>query len=308
MKRLLVAVLIIVIAFVCIYIFIPAKIAFSKVIFIKTKPVIANRFLMNEDKWKNWFPSEKVTNSGYIYNNYTYATKNQTINTAEIIIKNKELSLKSLATIIPMNKDSIAIEWKSELPESANPITKLISYFKARKLQKNMSDILNHLQTFLENKEKVYGFNFHEIMSKDSTLIATKCITHSYPTTNDIYTLISNLKKYIDSNGAKQNNYPMLHVKQLDDTTFETMVAIPINKELEGNEKIFNKRFVPWKVLTARIKGGNYIVNQGLQQMELYMADFQKTVMAVPFASLETDRSLQPDTSKWITSIYTPIP
>ncbi|MEP7229124.1 MAG: hypothetical protein ABI691_02665 [Ginsengibacter sp.] len=308
MKKLLVAVLIIVIAFVSIYIFIPAKITFSKVIFIKTKPTIANRFLMDETKWNNWFPFAEGVDKGYRYNNYNYSIKKQMMNTAEILMENKQASLKSIASIISMNKDSIAIEWKSEFPKSFNPIKKLMNYFNARGLQKNMNDILNQLKIFLENTEKVYGFNFHEIISKDSTLIATKCETTTYPTTNDIYTLVKNLKQYIYNNGAKESNYPMLHVKQLDNNTFETMVAIPINKRLEGNGIIFSKRFVPWKVLTARINGGNYTVNKGFKQMELYLTDFQKTAMAIPFASLETDRNLQPDTSKWITSIYTPVP
>jgi hypothetical protein len=30
--------------------------------------------------------------------------------------------------------------------------------------------------------------------------------------------------------------------------------------------------------------------------------------MAIPFQSLVTDRSKQPDTTKWITNIYTPVP
>ena len=107
--------------------------------------------------------------------------------------------------------------------------------------------------------------------------------------------------------GRLENNFPMLHVRKSNDNTFETMVAIPINKYLEGKGKILNKRFVPWKVLTAEVKGGDYTVNEAFKQMLLYMSDNQIKGMAFPFASLVTERNMQPDTSKWITRIYTPI-
>ena len=297
------------------YFIIPAKINFAKVVYIKTKINIANRFLMDESKWGRWFPSASVNNLSappgkniYKYNNYFFSVEKKMMNAAEVSISNNQTLLKSLITIISINGDSVAIEWKSEMPRSSNPINRIRNYIKAKELQNNMADILKHLQTFLEEKENVYGIHLHEIISKDSTLVATKCVTTGYPSTSDIYNLIASLKKYIISQGAKETNFPMLHVKKVNDTKFETMVAIPVNKYLEGNDKIFFKRFVPWKVLTAEVKGGIYTINEALDQMGIYMTDYQKTAMAIPFESLVTDRSKQPDTLQWITRIYTPVP
>ena len=86
------------------------------------------------------------------------------------------------------------------------------------------------------------------------------------------------------------------------------MVAIPTNKQLKGNGKIFFSRFVPWKVLTAEVHGGSGNVEEALHQMKVYMGDYQKTAMAIPFQSLVTDRSKETDTLKWITNIYVPVP
>jgi len=58
----------------------------------------------------------------------------------------------------------------------------------------------------------------------------------------------------------------------------------------------------------ADVIGGSYTVEDALKQMKIYMNDYQKRAMALPFQSLVTDRSKQPDTLKWITRIYTPIP
>jgi hypothetical protein len=296
------------------YWFLPGHISFSKVAIIQTKIPIANRFLLDENKWGQWFPGTLENNSTnpdgkiYRYKSYDYSIQKKMLNAAGVSISNKQISLNSLISMISINSDSIAIEWKSEMPETANPIYKIKNYLTAKKLQNNMGAILSHLKLFLEQKDKVYGIHLHEIISKDSTLIATKCVTKTYPATADIYRLISTLKKYIISQGAKENNFPMLHVKKVNDTTFEGMLAIPVNKDLKGNDSIFNKRFVPWKVLTAEVRGGDYTVNEALHQMATYINDYRKTAMAIPFASLVTDRSQQPDTLKWITRIYTPVP
>ncbi len=303
------------IALISSYFLIPAKIKFSTVIIIKTKANIANRFLMSECKWKEWFPSIAVgslTDSSdkniYHYKNHFYSLEKKMMNTAEISISNDQLSLKSLISIISINQDSIALEWKSETPEKSNPLIKLKNYIQAKKLHNDMGYILKKLKSFLAKTENIYGVNFHVIISKDSTLVATKSVSSRYPSTSDIFKMVTELKKYISSEGAKENNFPMLHVKTLIDSTFETMVAIPINKKLSGNREIFFKRFVPWKVLTAEVTGGDYKVDKALKEMENYLTDYHIPAMAIPFASLVTDRSQQPDTLKWITRIYTPIP
>ncbi|MEO9145013.1 MAG: hypothetical protein ABI237_05595 [Ginsengibacter sp.] len=315
MKKLFLSLLILcVITLAGIYWILPAPIVFSKVIIIKTKINIANRFLMDECKWGKWFPIDSASNfqtannkNDYRYKNYSYSLEKKMLHAGEISISNNPMLLKSLIHIISINEDSIAVEWKSEMPERVNPIRKIKNYLTAKNLQNNMSDILSHLKIFLEQKEKVYGINLHIIISKDSTLIATKCVTANYPSTIDIYKLIESLKTYIISHGAKENNYPMLNIRKLSDTTFETMVAIPINKFLQGNDIIVNKRFVPWKVLTAEVKGGSYTVNEALHQMATYISDYHLEAMAIPFQSLVTDRSKQLDTLQWVTRIYTPV-
>ena len=315
MRTLLLSILIIgILLLISSYLFLPAKVTFSKVIVIKTKINIANRFLMDQSQWGKWFPSDADKNSSasagknvYRYKNHFYSMERKMMNTAEVSISNDQMALKSLINMISIHRESVAIEWKSELPEGSNPINRVKNYIKAKKLQRNMSDILEHLQAFLGENKKVYGIDIHEIISKDSTLTATKLISRAYPSTPEIYNLIARLKKYIISHGAEENNFPMLHVKKVNDTTFETMVAIPVNKYLPGDDKIFFKRFVPWKVLTAEVKGGTHTVNEALHQMEIYISDYHREAMAIPFESLVTDRSKRPDTLQWVTRIYTPV-
>jgi hypothetical protein len=44
-----------------------------------------------------------------------------------------------------------------------------------------------------------------------------------------------------------------------------------------------------------------------LHQIQLYIQDYHRTLMALPFQQLITDRSAEPDTTRWITDIYVPL-
>ena len=68
------------------------------------------------------------------------------------------------------------------------------------------------------------------------------------------------------------------------------------------------KRMVPGNILMSNdITGGSGTVEQAYKQMMYYMQDFNKTLAAIPFQSLITNRQLEKDSSKWITRIYCPV-
>ena len=298
-----------------IYIFIPRKLEISKVDYAFCNINGASRTIHNSHAWWKWWPDadsirhdSKTDSVWYYYNGYTYHLNEKLYDAIDIQIKNKQTAVESNIQLFRMNYDSVAIQWKCNLSTGMNPMTKILKYRQAKKIRDNMAIILSGLVSFLNNKENIYGINLHIVMSKDTTMVATKSVTTNYPSTAEIYNLIGNLKKYIKSNDAKENNFPMLNVRKLENSEFETMVAIPTNKQLKGNGNIFFSRFVPWKVLTAEVHGGSGTVEEALHQMKVYMFDYQVTAMAIPFQSLVTDRMTEPDTSKWITNIYVPVP
>jgi hypothetical protein len=297
------------------YIFIPSKLEISKVEYINCNVNGAFRVLSNEKTWGEWWPEDSSVNKRndtsshlFFYKGYSYHLSEKLYNAIKLSITHANDTIESKIIIIKLNIDSVVVRWDCVLKTSFNPVSRILKLNEAEKIKNNMSEILSNLKIFLENKENIYGINLHVIMSKDSTMVLTKKISSTYLTTNEIYSLIGNLKKYIASQKAKENNFPMLHIKILNDSTFETMVAIPVNKELQGNGQISFSRFVPWKVLTAEVKGGDKTVQEALHQMKVFISDYQKTAMAIPFESLVTDRSKEPDTTKWVTNIYTPVP
>jgi hypothetical protein len=296
-----------------IYIFIPQKLEISKTEHINCNINGAYRLLSDKNSWNKWWPvndslkSQFIENS-FFYNGYSYHLSDTYYNSIQITITSENFSITTRIDLMKINPDSTFLAWNCQVPVSRNPITRVLNFIKAGNVRRDMGEIVSTLRSFLQKKENVYGFNFYRIMSQDSTMVAIKKTTNAYPATAEIYDLINSLKKYINRGEAKENNFPMLNIKKLKNQQFETMVAIPVNKELEGNGKIFFSRFVPWYVLCAEVRGGDYTVNHALQQMEIYISDYQKIPMAIPFQSLVTNRLIESDTTNWITNIYTPIP
>lgn len=196
-------------------------------------------------------------------------------------------------------------EWKGGLEATNNPVTRIKNYFLAIGVKKNISEILQNAKTFLENNERVYGLRIIQQQVKDTILVSTKIISNGYPSTAEIYNLVKDLRGYIFSNGGTETNSPMLNVTK--DSMYNIMVAIPISTAIPATEKFLLKRMVPGKILVAEVKGGTYTANEALKQLTLYMIDNQLTSPAIPFQSLVTERSKEPDTTKWITKIYFPV-
>lgn len=314
MKKLLLSVFILICFFLIgIYLFIPADIKFSKLVFIKTNLPVAGRLLMDENKWVKWFSPNSVNslhskpaNITFKFKNYYYTVENTIMNTAQISISNNQKSINSLMSLIPIKEDSVAVEWKAEIDAGLNPISRIKSYKEAKELERDMGRILGNLQTFLEKKENAYGLNITQQQVVDTLLISTKYISDTFPSTAEIYSLINDLRKYISKEGGEEKNPPMLNITN-DNSIYRTMVAIPVNKIIPEKDNYIFKRMVPGKILVTEVKGGDYTARQALKQLDLYIDDNHLSSPAIPFESLITNRSLEPDTTKWITKIYYPI-
>ena len=298
-----------------VYIFIGSQLNVSKVVFATCSVRGANRILSDKSQWPRWWPDSSqqkqaaapYQNITYSYQGDTYTITNLLFNTVLINIGHQEDTINSILSLVSITPDSVAIEWKWSVSTGLNPLRRIRQYNRAVELKEKMSAILSSLQTFLSGKERLYGMNIEETISKDSTLLATRFSSAGYPTVTDIYSAINKLKDYISQQGASATNYPMLHVKKTTDSTFEATIAIPTNKQLSGNASFYFVRFVPWKVLGGTVRGGNATVNEALKQLQLYTEDHRRTIMAIPFQSLITDRSLERDTSQWVTTIYVPV-
>ena len=299
-----------------IYILIPEKISIVTYRSANCTLGGAERMILDINKWAAWWPEAmpgqvNSTNNSlrvFIFGNREYKPGIISINTIEVNIVYDNMLTKTEMMILTLSKDSVLLEWRSkETIASKNPVERIKQYLRTGKLKNNLDSLLTILRSFLEKKENIYGMNINEVKVKDSVLITTRFITSSYPSTTEIYSAVNKLKKYIAEQNASSNNFPMMHVVQIDSFHYETMVAIPVNRSLQGTDNMMTKRMVLGNILEAEIKGGETTVRSAMRQLENYKKDHRMESPAIPFALLVTDRSKEPDTTKWITKIYYPV-
>jgi effector-binding domain-containing protein len=316
MKKVLMALLLILISLLAgIYSVIPTQPIVSTLLIIRSSAHSTYKYLAEGNNWIRWWPQNSTKShphspyeiNSFYFKEYTYQINQAFANAVEVLIRHKNSNIKTIITIVSLKNDSIKVEWQFNYVASQNPIKRIQQYQQAIEIKENMKVLLFSLKSFIEKNQNVYNINIRREKVKDTLLVATKITLVNYPTSSDISTLINRLRKYIVQEKAIETNYPMLHVTALDSSHFETMVAIPVNRALNGDSNISFKRMVPGKILVVEVKGGKYTIDQAFAQLQNYLSDYHLESPAIPFESLVTDRVDEPDSSKWITKIYFPI-
>lgn len=169
-----------------------------------------------------------------------------------------------------------------------------------------MGVILDGLRHYLETDSLLYGFPITPSRVSDTLVVETGRKEAAYPATADIYSVVQQLEGFVKGYGGKVVGHPIMNVTH-DSGRYLLRVAIPVDRR-GGAESGFLYRYMPKMALflQADVHGGEWSVRHGLQQMENYISDHQKTRMAIPFLSLITDRRVEPDTLKWVTRIDYP--
>jgi len=314
MKKLLLIAGIIAIAG-CVLIFVPAKLTISKVMTGKFSIMAASRYLSDTSKWNKWWPESKKgliagagRQSSFVYKGYSYIVTGIFYNEVHLCIQNEDNSeINGAMRIAQLDKDSILLGVECQLRAGNNPFKKIKAYRRRKEIRENMAGILEAFKAFMEVTRNVYGLKIERPYSKDSVLVTLSRSAAAYPTTAYIYQLIDSVKQYVDSHDAIVISPPMLNVAKSGNNEFRTMVALSVNKRLEGNSRIIVKRFVPYKMIEGEAHGGVYSVDKAMEQLYKFRDDNQLSIMSIPFQSLVTDRRKEQDTTQWITIVCAPV-
>jgi hypothetical protein len=314
MKKLFVILLIVVFAAIAsIYLFIPTEIQVTKVATVNATTSATTRFLLNPEKWNRWWPSSDsgITSIskevGFFYKNAHHTPTKALFNGYGLKTVFKGAELKGEIIYAQLGSDSTALFWKYQYNCSYNPFQRIQDYYLLKDLKDNTAEILNNLKQFLEKEENVYGMKIQHSFVIDTILISTKSVFSTVPTTDQVYQMIGQLKTYIKQQNAIETGSPMINVLVLDKMHVQTMVAIPVNKQLAETAVFSWKKMVAGKILIGEVKGGDERTKQAFTEMHNYVTDYHITSPAIPFISLITDRKLEKDSSKWISKIYYPV-
>lgn len=301
MKKILIGLLVVfVLALFGTYAFIPSSLSVSSVNILHCTANGSYRVLSDQKKWSDWFPRSVDSNN--------YAITKRLVYTVYVTIHRDGENINSTMQLLPISVDSTAIQWKCRIATSNNPFKRIQRYQRAVNIKNEMDTILSHFASYVEKPQHIYGFPVERTGFPDTLLLAVKTITHTYPTTNDIYRQADLLRAHIVKEKATVMGNPMANITRLDSNKYQLMVALPVNKTMDDAPPFFISRMIPGNgFIRFEAKGGPYTVKEALHQMQLYFSDYRKTAMAIPFEYLVTDRIAVPDTSQWITRIYMPV-
>jgi hypothetical protein len=227
--------------------------------------------------------------------------------TITAIVKSNNTIYPTIITLTQFTKDSILVDWSFTYNTSMLINILQIVGEKEQQVIKAIQAHSNALKQYLQSR-KVYGFKADITVLQDSTLITLKDSSTTFPTTNMVYSNINTLYQYAAANNAVATNAPMFNVQQKENTYY-WMVAIPISKNLPPYKNIVPKRMLKngFFIQTDSIFGGTYTIDSLFKNFELYKNDYHLSSPAIPFQSFITDRSKQPDSTKWVTRFYYPI-
>lgn len=307
-------ILTLIVLIVLVYLAIPNKISIHQTIILNAKQDAVFRSLSDKTTWAKWWPGNDSNETSKILNSYSLNNKRfylaDILTTSLLIgIKSKDSSeIKTSLDFMTVSRDSLILNWNTELITSYNPVKRIEIYLRAIAIKKDLKLVLKSMQSYFSKVENTYGILIEEVPVVDSTLIFTLDSSKGYPTTKFIYSLLDKLKNYSTIQGAQQSGYPMLNVYTVDSLSYLVKVALPVNKKLKDEGTIKYKWMLGGgKILISDVTGETSKVDHAIKQLEYYLKDYNRVAPAIPFMSLITDRSKVLDSTKWITRIYYPV-
>jgi len=274
---------------------------------VECPPRAVARQIINKEKWDKWWPGKKVNDNIYSFENCDYKIGEILLNGFKTVVYHDKDSVNGLLQFIYFGTDSTQLKWTSVCSFSKNPLKRMSQKNHVKTINNTSVNLVNKMKDFFAEPSNVYGMKITGKKVKDSTMIALKQTFDHYPSTEEMYAMIRSVQKYVKEKGGIETNYPMLNVHKEGASRYETMVAIPTNRDLPANSKFELKKMVLGNILEAQITGGTERVKEGEKELANYVEDYHKISPAIPFQSLVTDRTSEPDSSKWITRLYYPI-
>ncbi|MBS1664814.1 MAG: hypothetical protein JST68_27455 [Bacteroidetes bacterium] len=296
-KWILILVVVLGAATVGVYFFLPTTTTVLRVAALKCNTSGVFGFFQNEKQMAVWWPGH---GEPLVYDGDTFRVEHLAYFNTDVRISGAWGNAKSRISVLPgTGNDSTILRWECQVKGS---------YWRTGEVGDNIEDLLRAAAAFLSDQKNVYVADIREGSTTDSCLAVTRVEQSTYPTTKDMYAQVDRLRAFLQQQGARETGYPMVNVTPVTDSAkFKMMVAIPVDRDMPHKGAFYGTRLVPAKFLIADVKGGEATVRNTIRGMEDYIRDYRRTVMAIPYQSLITDRPSQKDTTKWETRIYCPV-
>jgi hypothetical protein len=294
-----------------IYFLIPANIVISNISSAQATITGEFRNIGQKENWEKWWRdadgSYHVKGKPFTYDGTVFRLNRQLHNIVGIEIEEHGLKLQSTVSLISFKKDSTGAFWECEIPSGKGPLNRVKSYRTALKIKKDITGVLKNFTSFISDQKNVYGLSIQKTSTRDTAMLTASFASALYPSVHEIYSFFDTVENSIKRQKGMKTGSPIVNVSELENGGFETQVAIPTNRLLQNDGKIHYRRMIPGNFIVSEVQGGPFSIREAMKQLDYYISDYKKTVMAKPFQSLVTNRLTETDTSKWITRIYIPV-
>ncbi|MBL7743218.1 MAG: hypothetical protein JNN00_07035 [Chitinophagaceae bacterium] len=295
-----------------VYVLIPEKLNIASAVSYNANREGVFRFLINDTNWQKWWPGtvSKNEDGSIMLASGGYNFQVEKIMYDIIRLKtgnNKPDSV--LLRIVPYKIDMIGIELSTSVNNGMNPFSRIAGYFRAREIKKVFDKIVSALEKYTGDIRNIYGgINIRNEKVQYQHLVSVKQALSHYPSTQEIYTIIEKLRNYIRVRGAKELFSPMLNIRKADSSSYIVQLGLPTDKDLPEDGDISSKWMMKnGNILAGEVAGGPGQIEAAMKQFEQYILDYQRSIIAIPFQMLISDRTKEPDSSKWVTRIYYPV-
>jgi len=312
MKKWIIAAALLVLLFiVSTYIFIPSQIIVARTITATANPIATYRFLANDSNWASWWPGSvgnAANHAVFEAGGYQFRKTSNMYEYFDILISKGGSTEKSLLYLFTLGLDSIRIKWSTAISSGNNPFSRIRNYLHAEETGQQMDDILSAMQKHISVVKNLYGIDIRKEKVKLDNMVSITRVINRPPGIGDLYDMIRQMKNYISQSQAKEPDAPITHTTPLDNGYFSVLVAVPVERYLPGKDSIVPKKMLKGgDILVSDVTGGKSKIDSVMKLMDQYVSDHRNIRIAVPFQSLITDRSSEPDSNKWFTKVYFPI-
>jgi uncharacterized protein YndB with AHSA1/START domain len=301
---------ILLLTFISIYFIIPQNITATSTVTVDATDGNVFKFLVKKEAWPKWWPGHhnlKDSNS-FAFNGMMYTIKKDANSYIEVNINTTKVEMDSKINYLAADDGSTKITWEAVKQSSLNPVVRIAEFVRIKNEQTDMDSILSRFKQFIQKDTNVYGLGIKINKVKDGIMLATNTVIKTSPSVEVVYGMVADLRKQIAAQNAAETNKPMLNITRVDDGEYHVMVAIPINKEIKpGPKSVINEMVVGGNILTTEVKGGRNSIDNAMGQLQNFRRDYKLTGVAMPFELMLTDRTIEKDTSKWVTQLYWPI-
>jgi hypothetical protein len=204
-------------------------------------------------------------------------------------------------------------------PDASNPLTTIVTMkmkghiteklFPGRTSTHNLNQLLNKLQAYMEDSERMYGFKIRKTLVSDTTFLY---MTRTVPTTSrqeETKKIFDKLISFAAANNITYNGVRIFHTERINRETIQLFASIGVSSYVpeHPSDSILVKH-MPYKknLLEAEFEGRYKDADSVYQALEAYKSDRNLINMAIPYQKFITPGYGFADTQRVRINVYYP--